>query len=143
MASSNAASSKVPLEGLEVGAEYVGEIYSVKSYGAFVDIGATTNGLLHISEISHEFIDDVGKWLSVGQSVTVRIKGVDLQRQRFELTSKEPDEVYRARREAEEDEEYLTLASMLQALVGSVITVEYADSAIATGQLEQCDLHMK
>ena len=62
--------SKTPLEELEAGAEVEGKIRSVMPYGAFVDVGAATDGLLHVSEISNEFIKDATEKLTAGDTVT-------------------------------------------------------------------------
>eukprot|EP00322_Chrysochromulina_rotalis_P027897 CAMPEP_0115848768 /NCGR_PEP_ID=MMETSP0287-20121206/11098_1 /TAXON_ID=412157 /ORGANISM="Chrysochromulina rotalis, Strain UIO044" /LENGTH=332 /DNA_ID=CAMNT_0003302703 /DNA_START=34 /DNA_END=1032 /DNA_ORIENTATION=+ len=82
--------SKTPLEQLEVGAEVEGKIKSVMSYGAFVDIGASTDGLLHVSEISNEFVKDATEKLSVGESITCKVKAVNLEKSQLALTCKEP-----------------------------------------------------
>ena len=87
--------NKTPLEELEVGAEVEGKIRSVMSYGAFVDVGASTDGLLHVSEISNEFIEDATEKLTAGDSITCKVKAVNLEKQQLALTCKEPQ----ARRE--------------------------------------------
>lgn len=84
--------AKVPLEELEVGQEVQGKIRSVQSYGAFVDVGATTDALLHVSEISNEFIKDATEKLTAGESVTCKIKAINLEKQQLALTCKEPQE---------------------------------------------------
>lgn len=79
----------MPLEELEVGAEVEGKIRSVMSYGAFVDIGAATDGLLHVSEISNEFIQDANEKLTAGETVTCKIKMVNMEKNQIALTCKE------------------------------------------------------
>lgn len=59
-------------ERLTVGSVVRGEVMSLQSYGAFVDISGF-QALLPISEISHERIDDVADVLSVGQSIEAKI----------------------------------------------------------------------
>ena len=58
---------------VEVGQEMQGTIRSVQAYGAFVDVGAATDGLLHVSEISNEFIKDATEKLNVGDTITVAV----------------------------------------------------------------------
>eukprot|EP00325_Prymnesiales_sp_UTEX-LB-985_P022174 CAMPEP_0174726452 /NCGR_PEP_ID=MMETSP1094-20130205/47838_1 /TAXON_ID=156173 /ORGANISM="Chrysochromulina brevifilum, Strain UTEX LB 985" /LENGTH=337 /DNA_ID=CAMNT_0015928039 /DNA_START=32 /DNA_END=1045 /DNA_ORIENTATION=+ len=82
--------AKTPLEELEAGAEVEGKIRSVMPYGAFVDVGASTDGLLHVSEISNEFIKDATEKLTAGDSITCRIKAVNLEKQQLALTCKDP-----------------------------------------------------
>jgi predicted RNA-binding protein with RPS1 domain len=66
-----------PLSELEVGSTVTGTIKSIAAYGAFVDIGATTDGLLHISQLSTEFVGDVNEVVKEGQEVEVRIVNID------------------------------------------------------------------
>jgi ribosomal protein S1 len=82
--------AKTPLEELEIGQEVDGKIRSVMSYGAFIDIGAATDALLHVSEISNEFIKDATEKLTAGESITAKIKAINLEKQQLALTCKEP-----------------------------------------------------
>lgn len=59
------------------GSTVTGTIKSIAAYGAFVDIGATTDGLLHVSQLSTEFVSSVGDVVSAGQKVDVRIINID------------------------------------------------------------------
>lgn len=81
---------KTPIDTLEVGQELEGKIRSVMSYGAFVDVGASTDGLLHVSEISNEFIQDATEKLTAGDSITCKVKAINLEKQQLALTCKEP-----------------------------------------------------
>ena len=78
-----------PLEELEVGAEVTGTIRSVQSYGAFVDIGAATDALLHVSEITNEFVKDANEKLTAGETVSGRIKSINLEKQQMAMSCKE------------------------------------------------------
>jgi len=82
-------SSKKPLSDLEVGVELEGTVRSVMAYGAFVDIGYVTDGLLHVSEICQEFVKDANDKLKAGDVVTVRVKSVNLEKKHLALTSKD------------------------------------------------------
>jgi len=84
--------AKTPLAELEAGAEVEGKIRSVMAYGAFVDIGAATDGLLHVSEICNEFIKDANEKLTAGESVTCKIKSINLEKNQLALTCKEPSD---------------------------------------------------
>jgi len=60
----------------------VGEIVEVEvdkivEFGAFAKISANADGLIHISEIAHERVEDAGKYLKVGQRVTVQVVKVE------------------------------------------------------------------
>ena len=82
--------NKTPLEELEVGQEMEGKIRSVMSYGAFVDVGAATDALLHVSEISNEFVKDATEKLTAGETVKAKIKAINLEKQQLALTCKDP-----------------------------------------------------
>jgi small subunit ribosomal protein S1 len=66
----------IPFDKLEVGQKYTGTVRSVRDFGAFVDIGAEADGLLHISAISEERIDDIYSELEEDQEVGVWISGL-------------------------------------------------------------------
>ena len=50
---------------------------SVAAYGAFVDIGSTTDGLVHISQLSHSYVKDVNDHISQGQKISVMLLKVE------------------------------------------------------------------
>lgn len=89
-AKADAKKQKTPLEELAVGQEVEGKIRSVMSYGAFVNVGAVTDGLLHVSEISNEFVQDANEKLTKGDTVNVWIKSINLEKGQLALTCKEP-----------------------------------------------------
>ena len=76
------------MEDLKEGMVMTGTVRNVIDFGAFVDIGVHQDGLVHVSEISEKFIKHPSEALSVGDIVTVKIKGVDLNKKRISLTMK-------------------------------------------------------
>lgn len=60
-------------ERVEEGAEFEGTVQSIKDYGAFIDIGSGVQGLLHVSELSHQRVQSPRELLEEGQTVRVRI----------------------------------------------------------------------
>ncbi len=80
---------KKPLEELEVGSEVTGRVVRLVDFGAFVDVGAQTDGLLHISELSSGYVNHPREVLEVGQEVQVRILDVDTDRRRLSLSMKD------------------------------------------------------
>ncbi|MBR5314879.1 MAG: S1 RNA-binding domain-containing protein, partial [Clostridia bacterium] len=74
---------------LTPGMQLTGTVRNVIDFGAFVDIGVHQDGLVHISEISDRFIKHPSEVLSVGDVVTVKVKGVDLAKKRISLTMKD------------------------------------------------------
>ena len=65
-----------------------GIVTNITNFGAFVDIGVHTKGLVHVSQMADRFVKDPTTILSIGQQVMVRVVGIDLQRQRISLSMK-------------------------------------------------------
>ncbi|KAL7100665.1 hypothetical protein ACP275_08G009400 [Erythranthe tilingii] len=64
---------------IEKGGVYKGVVSSIKEYGAFVEFNGGQQGLLHISELSHEPVSRVSDVLSVGQVVNLMCIGLDVR----------------------------------------------------------------
>ena len=79
------------IEDLKVGMEITGTVRNVVDFGAFIDIGVHQDGLVHISEITERYIRHPSEVLKVGQIVQVRIKEVDVKKNRIGLTMKNKD----------------------------------------------------
>jgi uncharacterized protein len=78
------------LKDLKMGTWYNGVVTNITMFGAFVDIGIKENGLLHVSEISHEFVDNALEKLKVGMELKVKVISLDMERKRIALSCK-PD----------------------------------------------------
>ncbi|MCL4168272.1 UNVERIFIED_CONTAM: hypothetical protein GTU68_058568 [Idotea baltica] len=65
-----------------------GIVSNVTNFGAFVDIGVHQDGLVHISEIANQFVNDPQKVLSPGGQVQVQVKSVDKEKNQISLTMK-------------------------------------------------------
>lgn len=74
---------------LEEGMELEGVITNVTKFGAFVNLGISESGLVHISEIADRFIADPAEVVSIHQRVRVKVIGVDHQRGRISLSMKQ------------------------------------------------------
>jgi len=83
--------AKLSIEELVVGTMVEGTVRSVQSYGAFIDIGYATDGLLHVSEMSDTFVKDANDMFSQGDTVTVRVKAVDTAKNQVALSNKDPN----------------------------------------------------
>jgi len=73
---------------LQVGQVLPGIVTNISNFGAFVDLGVHKDGLVHISEMANRRIADPNEVLSLHQKVKVRIIGIDLPRQRIQLSLK-------------------------------------------------------
>ncbi|MBO8127486.1 MAG: RNA-binding transcriptional accessory protein, partial [Firmicutes bacterium] len=71
------------LEDLKPGMQLKGTVRNVVDFGAFVDIGVKQDGLVHISELSDQYVKHPLDVVSVGDVVDVRVLDVDLQRKRI------------------------------------------------------------
>lgn len=81
-------SDVLTIDDLKVGMEMTGTVRNVVDFGAFVDIGVKNDGLVHISEISNKFIKHPMDAVSVGDTVKVKILGVDYVKGKVSLTMK-------------------------------------------------------
>jgi polyribonucleotide nucleotidyltransferase len=68
---------ELQLSGPKPGTEYLGTVATVKEYGAFIDIAPGISGLVHVSEIADERIQDVTQYLKEGEQVKVKVMEVD------------------------------------------------------------------
>lgn len=80
----------ISLENLREGMILKGTVRNVVDFGAFVDIGVEEDGLVHISEMSREFVKDPLAVVSAGEIVEVMVLKVDLERKRIALSMKLP-----------------------------------------------------
>ena len=71
---------------LSVGMELSGTVRNVTSFGAFVDIGLHDDGLVHISKMSKNFVKNPSDIVSVGDIVTVYVSGIDLEKEKVQLS---------------------------------------------------------
>ncbi|OYP36589.1 Tex family protein [Rhodopirellula sp. MGV] len=76
------------IEDLRAGLVLEGVVTNVTHFGAFVDIGVHQDGLIHVSQLSNEFVSDPNAVVSVGEVVRVKVVDVDVERKRIGLTRK-------------------------------------------------------
>jgi protein Tex len=76
------------LEDLQPGMACPGIVTNVTNFGAFVDIGVHQDGLVHISQLSDDFVKDPRQVVNAGDRVTVRVLEVKLDRKQIALTMK-------------------------------------------------------
>ncbi|WP_424766470.1 Tex family protein [Paenibacillus sp. sgz302251] len=79
------------LADLAPGMELQGTVRNVIDFGAFVDIGIKNDGLVHISQMSEKFVKHPMDVVSVGDTVTVWVLGVDEKKGRVSLTMRKPN----------------------------------------------------
>lgn len=76
----------IALSELEIGSFVDGTVKTITSYGAFVDIGASTDALLHVSRLSDSFVSSVEDVVKAGDSVSVRIVSIDSEKNQVAIS---------------------------------------------------------
>ena len=79
-------SDVLKLEDLSIGMELMGTVRNVVDFGVFVDCGVKDDGLVHISQLSNQYVKHPLDVVSVGDIVKVWVKDIDLKRHRLQLT---------------------------------------------------------
>ena len=74
--------------GFEVGSVLEGKVTGITKFGAFVSLPGNRSGLVHISEIAYSYVNDVHEHLTEGQTVTVKVIGID-ENNRINLSIKQ------------------------------------------------------
>jgi uncharacterized protein len=65
-----------------------GTVSNVAAFGAFIDLGVHQDGLVHVSQLSHKFVNDAREVVKTGDIVTVKVMEVDVARKRIGLSMK-------------------------------------------------------
>ena len=76
------------LEDVREGMKLEGVVTNVTAFGAFVDIGVHQDGLVHLSELSDNYVTDAASVVKAGDRLTVTVIGVDRARGRISLSAK-------------------------------------------------------
>jgi protein Tex len=80
------------IEEVTAGMVIPGIVTNLTRFGAFVDIGVKQDGLVHVSEISHDYITDPAEKLKLNDKVMVKVVEVDIPRKRIALSIKQTQE---------------------------------------------------
>lgn len=76
----------------EVGTVLTGKVKGIQPYGAFVALDENTQGLVHISEVTHGYVKDVNDHLKVGDEVKVKVLSVDESAGKISLSIRATEE---------------------------------------------------
>lgn len=79
------------IEEVQPGMILPGIVTNITRFGAFVDIGVKQDGLVHVSEVAHKYIEDPASVLKLNQQVQVKVLEVDTARKRISLSIKQAD----------------------------------------------------
>ena len=83
----------ISINDIKAGMEFSGTVCNITDFGVFVDIGADTEGLVHISQICSKHINHPSEAVKIGETVKVRVIGTDADKKRISLTMRLNDEV--------------------------------------------------
>jgi ribosomal protein S1 len=76
----------LPWGQIKPGKALKGKVVRVENYGAFVDIGAERPGLVHVSEMSNEYVRDPSEFVSAGDEISVSVLDVDRKKKQIKLS---------------------------------------------------------
>jgi predicted RNA-binding protein with RPS1 domain len=76
------------LRDIKEGDEFEGTVTRLESYGAFVDIESDREGLVHISQITHDYINHPEEALAIGDKVNVKVLKVNRKKRQVDLSIK-------------------------------------------------------
>jgi transcriptional accessory protein Tex/SPT6 len=133
---------RLRLDELKPGTMLSGKVKNIAKFGAFVDVGAEQDGLVHISALSDDYVRRVEDVVKVGDTVNVTVVEIDPERKRLSLSMKghsvqdEPEPV-------QEPEEALPSAmelAMRDALEGKSHREERGRAQRKKARIEQEDL---
>jgi ribosomal protein S1 len=89
---------------IKPGKELNGKVVRVENYGAFVDIGAERPGLVHVSEMSNDYVQDPSKVVSPGDEISVSVLEVDRKKKQIRLSMRIDETVSEEEQESEIEE---------------------------------------
>lgn len=112
--------AKQTLASLAVGATVSGRVTKLMPFGAFVEIGPGVEGLIHISEMSHDRVHDVKRIVKQDEIITVRVLSIDPSNKRISLSLKamKSKEDKEAEMERKEDAKMRKLTAQLSKKFG-------------------------
>jgi transcriptional accessory protein Tex/SPT6 len=73
---------------LQTDRPYTGKVTRLENFGAFVNIGAEREGLVHISELSHDYVKHPSEVVKIGDEVEVKVLGFNRRKRRIDLSMK-------------------------------------------------------
>jgi protein Tex len=76
------------IKDLKEGMVLEGTVSNVAAFGAFIDLGVHQDGLVHVSQLAHKFVNDAREVVKTGDIVRVQVVEVDVVRKRIALTMK-------------------------------------------------------
>jgi small subunit ribosomal protein S1 len=82
----------LPWAEVKKGHTYQGKVTRLERFGAFVDIGAERDGLVHVSELASGYVRDPSEVVSIGEQVDVTVVDVNMRKRQIQLSMKEANQ---------------------------------------------------
>jgi general stress protein 13 len=79
-------------ETIQVGSVVTGKVTGIQPYGAFVALDENTQGLVHISEITHGYVKNINDHIKVGDQVNVKVLSIDKEAGKIGLSIRATEE---------------------------------------------------
>ena len=86
---------------LKAGEIVEGVVKTITNFGAFIDLGDGATGLVHISEVSNEYVKDISEFLQQDQKVKVKVLAIDGESKKITLSIKRATEMRNENRRAQ------------------------------------------
>ncbi len=96
----------------------IGYVTGIEKYGIFVNLDEYYNGLIHISEISPNFVRNVNDYVNIGETIKMRILSVDEKNHKVKLSIKNLNYKMRKRKRAKIEETPLGFSTLESNLSG-------------------------
>ena len=75
----------------KIGSVVTGSVTGIEKYGVFINLDDYYNGLIHISEISHNFVRDINDYVNLGETIKAKVIDVDEDTCHVRLSIKDID----------------------------------------------------
>ncbi len=100
-----------------------GVVSGITQFGLFVKLEDNVEGLVHISEVSRKKIEDLGEYFKIGDSVSVVVLGVDVEKKRLSLSIKS----FEIQSEKEELDKIMKNASPGKVTLGDIVNIKLGE----------------
>lgn len=94
----------LPWKNIKPGVKLSGKIVRLENFGAFIDIGAERPGLVHVSEMSSDYVNNPAEIVNIGDKVDVVVLDLDRKKRQIRLSMKQFEEKEQAEALLQEDE---------------------------------------
>lgn len=125
---------------MKTGLVVQGEVVRLEKFGAFIEIGAERPGLAHISELTHDYIREIGDALKVGEKVEAQVLAFDRKKKQIKLSLKalkeDPKQVETEIVYDEEEEEEEVVPTAMEIALRTAMDETETEESIVSGSVQ-------